>query len=374
MNKNPKIAIVADWLTNQGGAEKVILDIYKCFPEATIFTTIYNQEKLPQFKEAKIITSFLQNFPFAKNKHQLYLALMPFAFESFDFSDFDIVISSSFACAKGIITKPETLHISYCHNPMRYIWDESHQYLKEHNFSQIFKLIAKPFLHLIRLWDKISAERIDYYISNSKFVSKRIQKYYQKESTVIYPGVEFTSTKIEIKSTKKDYYLATGRLKPFKRFDLIIEAFNQSRKNLVIAGTGEDLDRLKALNTNPNTKFVGFVSNQELHKLFSNAKAFIFPQAEDFGITPVEAQYFGCPVIAYKKGGALETVSDKKTGLFFDQQTPDALNQIIEILENTHFDYNLIHKHATQFSNLNFQKKLKDFVELKYKEYNEKNK
>lgn len=374
MNKNPKIAIVADWLTNQGGAEKVILDIYKCFPDATIFTTIYNQEKLPQFKDAKIVTSFLQNFPFAKNKHQLYLALMPYAFESFDFTDYDIVISSSFACAKGIITKPETLHISYCHNPMRYIWDESHQYVKEHNFSQIFKLIAKPFLHKIRIWDKISSDRVDYYIANSKFVSNRIQKYYQKDSTVIYPGVEFTNTKIEIKSNKKDYFLATGRLKPFKRFDLIIEAFNQSKKNLVIAGTGEDLERLKSLNTNPNTKFVGFISDQELQKLFLNAKAFIFPQAEDFGITPVEAQYFGCPVIAYKKGGALETVINNKTGLFFENQTPEILNQAIEELETTEFVYNQIHEHATKFSNLNFQKKLKEFVELKFKEDNENQK
>jgi glycosyltransferase involved in cell wall biosynthesis len=358
----PKIAIIADWLTNQGGAEKVVFDLHQAFPDAPIYTSIYNPEKLPQFKKAKIHTSFLNNFPFAKNKHQLYLALVPYAFESFDLTEYDIVISSSFACAKGVITAPETTHICYCHNPMRYIWDESHQYVKEHNFNPILKLIAKPFLHKIRIWDRITADRVDHFIANSKFVANRIKKYYQRESTVIHPGIEFTHKNPQIKEQKENFYLAAGRIKAFKRFDLIVKAFNISKQNLKIVGTGEDLDRLKELNTNPNTEFLGFVSSNELTRLFQNAKGFIFPQAEDFGITPVEAQYFGCPVIAYGKGGALETVIKEKTGIFFDQQTEESLNQAISVFEKTKFDYQAIHEHAYQFNANNFIQKIKQFV------------
>lgn len=361
MTTTPKIAIVADWLTNPGGAEKVILDLHQTFPEAPIFTSIYNPEKLPEFSNAVIHTSFIQKLPFAKSKHQLYLALMPYAFESFDFSDYDIVISSSFACAKGIITKPGTTHICYCHNPMRYIWDESHQYLKEHNFNAILKFISKPFLHKIRIWDKISADRVDHYIANSQFVADRIKKYYHKEATVIHPGITFPSTP-KIQTEKKDFYLAAGRLKPFKRFDLIIETFNQTQKNLIIAGTGEDLERLKKLNTNPNTQFLGYISTEKLQKLFTQAKGFIFPQAEDFGITPVEAQFHGCPVIAYNKGGALETIINKKTGLFFHHQNSESLLNAINEFEKIKFDYKKIQQHAEKFSNKNFKNKILDFL------------
>jgi glycosyltransferase involved in cell wall biosynthesis len=362
MYTQPKIAIVADWLTNQGGAEKVIYDLHTIFPDAPIYTTVYNSEKLSQFKNAKIHTSFLQNLPFAKKFYQLYLALMPYAFESFDFSNYDIVISSSFACAKGIITKPETTHICYCHNPMRYIWDESHQYQAEHNFPWIVKILAKPFLHKLRLWDKLTADRVDYFISNSDFVGKRIQKYYKRTSTKIYPGISFPEIKPEIKTKKKDFYLAAGRLKPHKRFDLTIQAFNISQENLIIAGQGEDLERLKSLNTNPNTKFLGFVSDKKMSQLFSNAKAFIFPQAEDFGITPVEAQFFGCPVIAYAKGGALETVINNKTGIYLDKQTPEALNQAIKKLNSTKFNYQEIHQNSQKFSNQIFKQKILSYI------------
>ena len=359
----PKIAIIADWLTNQGGAEKVIYDLHQCFPNAPIYTSIYNPKKLAQFKQADIRTSFLNKFPFAKNKHQLYLALMPYAFESFDLSQYDIVISSSFACAKGVVTAPETTHICYCHNPMRYIWDESHQYVKEHNFNPILKFMAKPFLHKLRIWDRITADRVDHFIANSKFVAERIKKYYQRKATVIHPGIEFTQENPKILEKKENFYLAAGRIKAFKRFDLIIKAFNESKLQLKIVGTGEDLERLKKLNTNPNTEFLGFISNNELTRLYQNAKAFIFPQAEDFGITPVEAQYFGCPVIAYAKGGALETIINHKTGIFFKEQTVEDLNNTILELENTLFDYQSISNHAANFSSDNFKKKIKDFIE-----------
>lgn len=368
-HKTPKIAIVADWLTNQGGAEKVIYDLHQIFPDAPIFTSIYNQEKLPQFKKANITTSFIQNLPFAQQKHQLYLGLMPYAFESFDFSDYDIVISSSFACAKGILTKPSTLHICYCHNPMRYIWDESHQYIKEHNLPRIVKLLSTPFLHKIRIWDQQNSNNVDHFISNSNFVAKRIKKYYNREATTIYPATDFKNDNLKINQTKKDFYLAAGRLKPFKRFDLIIEAFNLSQKKLIIAGAGEDETRLKKLNTNPNTVFTGFISDEQLQNLYLNAKGFIFPQAEDFGITPIEAQFYGCPVIAYAKGGALETVIANKTGVFFKQQTPYDLNKAIKKLETTEFNYKKIHQNGAKFNHQNFKSEILEYVQKKWSEH-----
>lgn len=364
-----KIAIVADWLTNQGGAEKVIYDLHQIFPNAPIYTSIYNAEKLPQFEKANIKTSFIQNFPLAKKHHQLFLSFMPYAFESFDFSDYDIVISSSFACAKGIITKPETLHICYCHNPMRYIWDESHQYVKEHNLNPVIKFLSTPFLHKIRLWDQLTSSRVDKYISNSNFVAKRIKKYYQREAHTIYPATDFNNIKPNIKVKKQNYYLAAGRLKPFKRFDLIVEAFNKSKKHLVIAGTGEDQTRLERLNTNPNTTFTGFVSDQKLIKLYQNAKGFIFPQTEDFGITPIEAQFHGCPVIAYAKGGALETVIDNQTGIFFKNQTTKDLDTAISKLENTSLDYHEVHKNGAKFNKETFKKNILNFIEKSWLEH-----
>lgn len=358
-----KIAIIADWLTNQGGAEKVVYDIHKAFPDAPIYTSIYNQEKLPQFAKANVKTSFLQNLPIAKSKHQLYLGLMPYAFESFDLSQYDVVISSCFACSKGIITKPETTHICYCHNPMRYVWDESHQYVKEHTFSGLLKFFARPILHRIRIWDRLAADRVDKYIANSNYVATRIKKYYQRESTVIHPGIDLAATSPNFDQYKReDFYLCVGRLKTFKRVDLVIETFNKYGGKLLIVGEGEDRARLESLNKNPDTKFMGFVSETELQKLYLQAKALIFPQNEDFGITPIEAQFYGCPVIAYNKGGALETISDKVSGLFFDNQTPEGLHQAIQTSSKTTWKPHKIHENALKFSSNRFVQQIKDYV------------
>jgi len=362
MKQEIKIAIVCDWLTNLGGAERVVLDMHKAFPKAPIFTSVYNKKKLPEFAKADIRTSFLQNFPFSKSKHQLYLAMMPYAFESFDLSKYDIILSSCFACSKGVISKTETQHICYCHNPMRYVWDDSHQYLDNYNTSKFIKFLALPKLHKIRIWDRLAADRVDTYIANSKFVSKRIEKYYKSKSKVIHPGISLKKTVDKIITDKEDYYIAAGRLKNYKRFDLIIEAFNKLNKKLYIIGEGEAKEELEKLNNNPKTKFLGFISEKELIKYYSTAKALIFPQIEDFGITPLEAQYFGCPVIAFKKGGALETVKDKITGIFFEEQTINSLIEAIQKFEETKFDHTKIHQHATQFESKKFQEKLKKFV------------
>lgn len=360
-----KIAIVCDWLTNQGGAEKVILGFHHLFPNAPIYTAIYNPEKVQGFENATIHTSFLQNLPLAKNHHQFFLNLMPAAFESFDFSEYDIVISSSHSCAKGILLKPKTLHICYCHSPMRYAWDNYQKYIREYAVSGFIKRLAAPLIHKIRLWDRITADRVDHFIANSNYIKNRIHKFYRRDSQVIYPFInpsDFHS------APKKDYYLAVGRLTSYKKFDLIVEAFNQNGLPLKIIGTGGMLKKLKAT-AKPNIEFLGFTPTAELKKLYSEAKALIFPQLEDFGIIPLEAMASGCPVIAYGKGGALETVIDQVTGLHFSEQTAKSLNQAIEQFQKINFDEDIIIKHAHQFSLTTFQKDLTATVSQTWQDY-----
>jgi glycosyltransferase involved in cell wall biosynthesis len=363
----PKIAIVCDWLTTPGGAEKVILSLHKLFPEAPIFTSIYNPEKIKGFEEAKINTSYIQRLPFAKNKHQLYLNLMPGAFERFNLDKFDIVISSCHSCAKGIITKPQTLHVCYCHSPMRYAWEDSINYLKEYNINSVIKRIAPWFIHKIRMWDRLSADRVDYFIANSNNIKKRIYKYYRRQSTVIYPFIE--TEKFHNNSKEREsFYLAVGRLTPYKKFDLLIETFNELGLQLKIVGTGISEKKLKS-SAKSNIKFLGFVSDQELKNLYGTAKALIFPQNEDFGIIPLEAMASGCPVIAYSKGGALETVVDKKTGILFEEQTPESLKKAIQKALTCKFDHKKIEEHAKSFSEERFHKEIKNFVAKKWKEW-----
>lgn len=365
---NAKIALVFDWMTNQGGAERVNLALHQMFPDAPIFTSIYNPKKLPAFQKAKIHTSFIQKLPFAKTKHQLYLKLMPYAYEQFDLSQFDIVISSSHACAKGIITKPETLHICYCHSPMRYAWDNWHSYISEYNMPGPLKFFGKLAIHKLRTWDRLSAERVDHFIANSKTTQNRIHKYYRKTSSVIHPPVE--TSQFQIKDDPKDYFLAVGRLTPYKKFDLIIKAFNKAGLPLKIVGRGVAEQDLRQI-AKPNIQFLGFVPEEELAHLYANARALVFPQVEDFGITPLEAMACGRPVIALKQGGALETVVQDQTGFFFKEQTENsllhALNQFQKI-EKT-FSPQKIRTHSEKFSTENFQQRLHKYIEDKWEKH-----
>ena len=361
--KNTKIALVCDWLTNSGGAEKVILALHKLFPNAPIYTSIYNPKRMKGFEHAAVHTSYLQHLPWAKDKHQLYLGLMPGVFEQFDLSGYDIVISSSHSCAKGIITKPETLHVSYCHSPMRYAWENSHSYIREYEIHPLIKKIAPFFLHNLRMWDRLSAERVDYFIANSKNVQNRIYKYYRRPASVIYPFVD--TQKFKTNDKRENFFLAVGRLTPYKRFDLIIEAFNKLHLPLKIVGTGVAYKKLVAM-ANNNIEFLGRVSDEKLAELYSNAKALIFPQVEDFGITPLEAMAAGCPVIAYSKGGALESVIDKKTGLFFDEQNPLSLEGAVQKLQTMNFDSEAIREHAKTFDQKIFNEKMINFLEKKW--------
>jgi glycosyltransferase involved in cell wall biosynthesis len=362
----PKIAIVCDWLTSWGGAERVILALHHLYPDAPIYTSIYDPGNLPMFASADVRPSFLQKFPGAKRHHQWYLAQMPTAFESFDLSEYDIVISSAHSCAKGVITKPETLHVSYCHSPPRYLWDDSHRYVANYPWPDFLKRTLIPrFLHGLRVWDRAAADRVDHYVANSNYIADRIGKYYRREADVIYPPVDMDPYE---SVDKQDYYLAVGRLIPYKRFDLIVEAFNRLKWPLKIIGVGNQLDKLKKM-ADSNIEFLGKVPEDVLRDTYRHAKGFVFPQVEDFGITAIEAMAYGCPVVAYRKGGALETVADKVSGLFFDAQTPESLVDALQRCEKTHFDVEKIRAQAEKFHLKVFAEQFDQLVKSRWEEW-----
>ncbi len=363
-----KVAIVTDWLTSRGGAEKVCKHLAEIYPEADIYTSIYNPKNFPEFKNRQVYTSFLNKFPFAKNKYFMYLFLMPLAFESFDLNKYDLVINSSWACSKGVITKTKTLHVAYCHNPTRYVWEGWQNYLQQFNIPQLLKLIAKPFLHKLRIWDYLASQRVDLYIANSTTVKERIQKYYQRDATVINPAVN--DRKIKAQSKKQNYYLTGGRLVPYKQYELVIQAFNQNKKHLKIYGKGRLLKKLQKLNTNPNTEFLGYVSDKQHQELLENAQAFIFQQVEDFGIVAAESIQHGCPLIAFAKGGINDILQAGKNGIFFQEQSPASLNSAIEKFENMSFDVKTILESSESFRKQHFQKQIKDFIQSHLNEQN----
>lgn len=361
-----KIALVFDWMTTSGGAERVNLVLHKLFSNAPIFTSVYNPEKVKGFDEKKITTSFIQKLPLAKNHHQYYLSLMPYAFEQFDLSEYDIVISSSHSCAKGIIAKPECLHISYCHSPMRYAWDDWHNYVNNYKMNPLIKFFGKKQLHSLRMWDRLSADRVDHFIANSNTTKKRIAKYYKRFSKVIHPMINVKEFQIN-ENVDRNYYLAVGRLTPYKKFGLIVDAFNKNGKPLKIVGNGIEYKDLKA-KAKENIEFLKFIPDEELKSIYSNAKALIFPQIEDFGITPLEAMASGTPVIAYNQGGALETVKENLSGLFFTEQTDESLNKAIEKFEKIEnsFDRKKIREYTEKFDTENFEKQLMEFISEKW--------
>lgn len=356
-----KVAIVHDWLTNMGGSEKVVLQLHKLFPDAPVYTSIYNPEKVdPAFRNIEVIPSFLQKLPFSKTKYQLFLPLMPLAFEQFDLRGYDLIISSSHACAKGVIPSPRSAHICYCHTPMRYAWSGFHEYQDREKIGLLKKILILPLLHYLRMWDRLTADRVDYFVANSNEVAERIQKYYRKESTVIHPPVKLADVQSQV--SDGDYYLIVSRLVAYKRVDLAVEAFNRLQKPLVVVGDGPELKRLREL-AGPTVRFVGRADDEQVAQFYQECKAFVFPGEEDFGITPVEAQSFGKPVIAFGRGGAVDTVISKKTGILFYQQTVDSLMQAVQEAENYTFNSNMIRQHANSFSEEVFRQKMKNFVE-----------
>ena len=356
-----KIALVHDYLIQYGGAERVLECIMEIWPYAPIYTLIYDKEKTHGiFKRKRIYTSFLQNFPYSRKNHRIFPPLMPPAIEQFDFSQYDIVLSDSSSYAKGIITPPETLHICYCHTPMRYAWDDCQKYIDEFGFPQIVKKIIPFLMNYIRVWDRMSADRVDEYIANSRFVAGRIKKYYKKDSVVINPPVDIEKFCIDDK--KEDYFLMVGRLMTYKRFDIVIEAFNKLNWPLKIIGRGPDEKRLRKI-AGPSIEFTGRLSDDELAKTYARAKAFIFPQEEDFGIVAIEALASGKPIIAFRGGDIVEHVREGQEGLFFDEQTPEALIKVLQKFNPDDFDPHKIREKALPFERELFKVKIKNYVE-----------
>lgn len=333
-----KTAIVCDWLVALGGAEKFLGHLLHCYPDAELFAVVdFVDPDKRQFMQNKTVkTTFIQRLPFAKSHYRSYLPLMPYAIEQLDLSAYDLVISSSHAVAKGVITGPDQVHISYVHSPMRYAWDLQHHYLRETGLDKKLRgLMARYFLHKLRLWDLRSAHGVDHFVANSHFIARRIQKTYRREVDVIYPPVDIA--RFTPGQQKENFYLAASRLVPYKRMDLIVESFQSlPDKKLIVIGDGPDMEKIKS-KAGVNVEILGYQSDDVLISHLQRAKALIFAAEEDFGLIPLEAQACGTPVIAYGKGGALETVRDiqheQPTGLFFPQQTTQAICEAVTRFE-----------------------------------------
>lgn len=358
-----KIAIVHDYLNQFGGAERVLAALHEIYPAAPIFTSMYDEKRMPAiFRKMDIRTSFMQKLPFIFKLYRYYFLLYPIAFEQFDLSGYDVILSSSSAYAKGIKKTKDQLHICYCYSPMRFVW-RFEDYIKQDKFLLLIRNALSFMLEPIKKWDLQTAFNVDYFIAISQFIATRIQKTYQKESVIIYPPVEtelFTPS-----ASCGDYFLVISRLNAYKRIDLVVEAFNRLDLPLKIIGSGSDESRLKKM-ANNNIQFLGKVDDLKLKQYLAECRALIFPGEEDFGIVPVEAMASGRPVIAYRAGGAEETVIEGKTGLFFDEQTPDSLAQAVEQIKFMTFNKDEIRKQAEGFNKKIFQQKIKEFIEKKY--------
>jgi len=362
-----KVALVHDHLVQYGGAERVLKALHDLFPEAPIYTLLYDAKAMGNdFVKRDIRPSFLQKWPGAIKHYMWYLPLMPTAVESYDLSGYDLVISSTSALAKGIITSPKTLHLCYCHTPTRYLWTDTHTYLRDLKKNRLVKRLGLPFLTYLRQWDRLAADRVDQFIANSKNVSERIQKYYRRPSEVIYPPVEIGT--FQPAERVNHYYVAGGRLVSYKRFDIVVQAFNRLGIPLKIFGTGPEEKNLRKM-AKPHIEFVGKVTDQRKAELYAHALAFINPQDEDFGITVVEAMAAGRPVIAYPAGGALETVIPGVTGEFFDEQTWESLGDTVIRFRPENYNPERIRHHAEQFGPEQFRKRMTDFVEKQYQAF-----
>ncbi len=376
-----KVAVIQDWLVIYGGAERVLEHILDMYPQADLFSLIdFVPEEQRHFLRGRTPqTSFLQKLPGAKNHYRKMLPLMPLAIEQLDLSEYDLIISSSYCVAKGVLTGPNQVHVCYCHSPMRYAWDHYHEYLREMHLEKGLKSwFARWQLHKIRNWDVRSNNSVDHFVANSRFVAKRISKFYGRQSEIVNPPIDTRLFQLELE--KEDYYITAGRFVPFKRLDLVAEAFrSMPDKKLIILGDGPEMSKIKS-KAGPNTSFPGFLPPEQVRAYLSKAKAFIFPSEEDFGIVPVEAQACGTPVIAFGKGGALETVipphnsnHQPATGLFFNEQSPqsicDAVSRFETLLAENTFDAKLIAQHAQDFSIDSFKQKFQQEIDFALKQF-----
>lgn len=354
-----KVALVYDRVNKFGGAERVLLSLHKIYPDAPLYTLVYNPSSASWAKVFKVVPSFLNNIFFFRKKHEWLAPFAAMAFETFDFKDYDVIISVTSSDAKAVMTKPGQLHICYCLTPTRYFWSGEEEYAKDNKM----KIVPKKTLNDLRTTDLLISQRPDQYLAISKEVKSRIKKYYYRESSVIYPCIDniFYAKNI-IPFRARDRYLIVSRLVSYKKVDLAIKAFNKLKKPLDVIGTGSELSHLKKI-AGPTINFVGPVSDQQLLEAYKHAKAVIFPQVEDYGLVPIEAQACGTPVIAYGKGGALETIVPNQTGVFFSQQNPQSLIQAVEKFEKMTFEPHLCQKNALHFNEKTFMEKFSSQVE-----------
>lgn len=379
MSHDVSVGIVADWLVTFAGSEKVIAEFIKLYPHADIYSVVdfLSDESRKKFYGKEATTSFIQRLPFAKKKYQQYLPLMPLAIEQLDVTGHDIVLSSSHAVAKGVLTGPDQLHISYVHSPIRYAWDFQHQYLRESGLNKGLKgKLACWFLHKIRIWDYRTAHGVDHFIANSQFIARRIKKVYGRDADVIYPPVDVE--RFTLQENKEDFYFTASRMVPYKRIDLIVEAFSQMPdKKMVVIGDGSEMAKIKA-KAGRNIEILGYQPDEVMQDYMRRAKAFVFAAEEDFGITPVEAQASGTPVIAFGKGGVLETIrpygEKNATGVFFAEQTAESLIKAVR-----HFDKiqeSILpldcRENALKFSGERFHNELDKYIKTKWNEFNER--
>lgn len=372
-----RIAIVHDWLTVYAGGERVLEELLRLYPHADLFTIC---DFLPEPERGFLrgrtpTTSFIQRLPLARKRYRSYLPLMPLAIEQFDLSGYDLIISSSHAVAKGVLTGPDQLHISYVHSPIRYAWDLQHQYLRESGLERGLKgWLAKWLLHKMRLWDLRTANSVDCFIANSNFVARRIGKVYRRGAKVIFPPVDVSG--FSLREDKEDFYVTASRMVPYKRIDLIVEAFSHMPdKRLVVIGNGPDMGKIAA-KAGPNVEMLGYQSFEVLRDKLQRAKAFVFAAEEDFGIAPVEAQACGTPVIAYGKGGALETVlglgdAESPTGVFFDEQSVSSLVAALRAFEQNEelFSPDNCRQNALRFSTEEFGAQFSNYVASEYEKF-----
>ncbi len=364
-----KVALVHDYLNQMGGAERVVLAFHEIFPDAPLYTSIYDPERVdPAFRTMDIRTTFMQKFPLVTKHHQPYLPFYPFAMESLDLRGYDLVLSSSSAFGKGVITKPDTMHISYCHTPMRWCWNYD-EYVEREHLGRAARTVLPMFIAGLRVWDQTSSMRVDHFIANSPVVAERIKKYYRRDAVVIPPPVDASRFLFDPTTPIEDYFLILSRLIPYKRIDLAIEACNRLQLPLLIIGGGRDLERLRKL-AGPTIRFLGRLPDEEVLYYYAHCRAFLFPGEEDFGITPLEAQASGRPVIAYGAGGALASVVDGVTGTFFHEQTVDSLAKTLASFDERTYDPQTIRNHALEFDMPRFRRRILQFVEAKLHEDN----
>jgi len=359
-----KVALVHDYLNQMGGAERVVLAFHELFPDAPLYTSIYDPRRVDAaFQQIDIRTSFMQRLTFVKKHHQPFLPLYPFAMERLDLRGYDLILSSSSAFGKGVITKPGTMHICYCHTPMRWCWNYD-EYVEREQLGKLARGVLPFLITWLRVWDQTTAMRVDHFIANSPAVADRIQKYYRREAVVIPPPVDASRFLFDPTTQPEDYFLVVSRLMPYKRIDLAIQACNRLQLPLVIIGSGRDQQRLQQM-AGPTIRFLGRLSDAEVLHYYAHCRALILPGEEDFGITPLEAQASGRPVVAYSAGGALASVIDGVTGTFFQEQTVESLAATLAAFDETRYDPQINRDHALEFDKPRFHRRIFQFIEAK---------